>query len=126
MYKFVIFIICTTNLYIHLKKDSTPYMRFASSKRAAKHTKNVEPLNYENDLIKRKDGNLDMRFKINKQSAQLPRDSNGDIIEDSSEAISFRAEHSLNLSPQINFDFNASEPIIYTGPVIAIQKVFQT
>ena len=102
-------------------------MRYKTSKSAINsfETK-IKPPDYENDLIKRKDGGLDMRYKANKEYTNLPKDKNGEIIENSPQAILFREQHSLNLSPTINFDFNSIEPVFYTGKNQTIQKVFQT
>lgn len=113
---------------LHYKNDGTMDMRYSSSKKARSKSQRekIKPPNYRNDLIIRKDGYLDMRCKACKEYSLLPTDSNDEIIENSPEAVLFRNDHSLNPTPNNDFDFGLIEPLFYSGQNNIIQNVFNT
>jgi len=121
---------------LNYKKDGSLDMRYKSSKQYVlehpeavpapkQNKKSIAPPSYENDLKLRKDGFLDMRTKVNKQYAALPRDSNGNVIQNSPEAKAFRKEHALEQPPSMSFDFNSLSPISYVGPNVVVREVLR-
>jgi hypothetical protein len=119
---------------LHYKQDGSLDMRYNSSKQyvashpdaapAPKEKVCIAPPSYDHDLKVRKDGYLNMTTKANKEYAALPKDSNGNIIQTSQEAINFAKNHSLSQPPATSsFDFSSIIPISYSGSNTVVRTV---
>lgn len=67
----------------------------------------------------------DISIKMCKDYTALPTDENGETIENSPEAISFRANYSLNTTPSVDFDFDSIQPVHYNGQNTSIHDILK-